>query len=423
MVFFFLLLTCFKKRQKKKEKKKKQIATFFKESHFFKERERKGQHFFSLFSSFFFGLSLFVSGSLSFFPLPLSSFPSNTLLRRRGVAVVLDDDDEEEEMFVFAFYRRSFVRREREKHFLEEKSEHQREMRREYGTFTNGIESADEVIVLLDASSSSSSSSKRNATTSTEKEGKEEENTTPRGETRVPLQRRRRPPPTPSAANDDLTSSSKTSSSAVVFRHHPRRRNDALKPLKAMTNESEYDESDATPRGDDEGVIDISAISVGDSFDSSSSSNSSSEEEGKKWSKKRNRWTRFWIRRRRRFFLPSGEESGFTGRDVVADEQRFRSDYEFSDDEESIGQEREVFVFVSGHEEVFRDVYVNRGWWVGVADSGVSTLCEYDDKFSEREDIASDGFCAATGARVGEGDCEGTLRTKRRRRGCEMRCF
>ena len=55
-----------------------------------------------------------------------------------------------------------------------------------------------------------------------------------------------------------------------------------MKPLKAMTNESEYDESDATPRGDDEGVIDISAISVGDSFDSSSSSNSSSEEEEEK---------------------------------------------------------------------------------------------------------------------------------------------
>jgi len=90
---------------------------------------------------------------------------------------------------------------------------------------------------------------------------------------------------TPSAANDDLTSSSKTSSSAVVFRHHhhhPRKsRNDALKPLKAMTNDSEYDESETTPRGDDEGVIDISAISVGDSFDSSSSSslNSSEEEE------------------------------------------------------------------------------------------------------------------------------------------------
>ncbi|CAL6418941.1 unnamed protein product [Bathycoccus prasinos] len=89
---------------------------------------------------------------------------------------------------------------------------------------------------------------------------------------------------TPSAANDDLTSSSKTSSSAVVFRHHHRTRksrNDALKPLKAMTNDSEYDESETTPRGDDEGVIDISAISVGDSFDSSSSSLNSSEEEEK----------------------------------------------------------------------------------------------------------------------------------------------
>lgn len=46
-----------------------------------------------------------------------------------------------------------------------------------------------------------------------------------------------------------------------------------------MTNDSEYDESETTPRGDDEGVIDISAISVGDSFDSSSSLNSSEEEE------------------------------------------------------------------------------------------------------------------------------------------------
>ena len=54
-----------------------------------------------------------------------------------------------------------------------------------------------------------------------------------------------------------------------------------MKPLKAMTNESEYDESEATPRGDDEGVIDISASSVGDSFDSSSSSLNSSEEEEK----------------------------------------------------------------------------------------------------------------------------------------------
>ncbi|CAL6418540.1 unnamed protein product [Bathycoccus prasinos] len=132
-----------------------------------------------------------------------------------------------------------------------------------------------------DASSSSSSKFIATTTAKRRKGGKEGKHAWRNGASATT--RKRTTTTTPSAANDDLTSSSKTSSSAVVFRHHhPRRRNDALKPLKAMTNDSEYDESEATPRGGDEGVIDISAISVGDSFDSSSSSSSSEEEEEEK---------------------------------------------------------------------------------------------------------------------------------------------
>ena len=136
-----------------------------------------------------------------------------------------------------------------------------------------------------DASSSSSSSSKFTlATAKRGKGGKEGKHNARRNARAFAKTTSATTTATPSAANDDLTSSSKTSSSAVVFRHHHRTRksrNDALKPLKAMTNDSEYDESETTPRGDDEGVIDISAISVGDSFDSSSSSLNSSEEEEK----------------------------------------------------------------------------------------------------------------------------------------------
>ena len=124
------------------------------------------------------------------------------------------------------------------------------------------------------------------------------------------------------------------------------------------------------------------------------------------------------------FLVTSGEENGVTRR-IAKEESKKESEREQHDDDVDCGRGSERVgrrvgddefsdhkeshrkeVFVSGSETVSRDVYVNRGWRVSIADSGVSTVCEYHDEFSEREDIGGDGFRAKIRAGVGEGDCK-----------------
>ena len=189
--------------------------------------------------------------------------------------------------------------------------------------------------------------------------------------------------------------------------------------------------------GDENDVIDIAAISVGDVSVMDDDDDDDGEEEEEEEDKVEKPVDAFLDTPPPAFFssppekktvLPDesqkkkAKESERDAHDADYDgSERGRApagDDEFSDHKESHRKE----VFVSGSETVSRDVYVNRGWRVSIADSGVSTVCEYHDEFSERK-ISRRRISCKSSCRSRRRRLQDTLRTKLRRRGCEMRCF